>query len=414
MLQAPARLLAASLALLVVSPARTWGEPAAPPRLTPGGPPDGPPVDPPRPAAPHLRLSERGSGFWGPGRERPDPPLPPSVKIGLVGPAEGELGLELRRGATLALERANATGGFRGRPFELVFVPDDGAWGVAAGKVVQLAHRERVWAIVGGLDGHHVHLAELVVAKLWVPVITPWARDRTVDFANVPWVFRCGPDDGAQAAALLEHARAATATSPLLLIEDEREARTAAERCQEAAGRLGLPRLEELRWPAAGAPRSFVKASVSLTRLPPSVVVWGRRARAVELLQALREGGYQGLLLAPGHLVGPRARALAGLVVAAGYDPGSPSQELVQLRQRYAAAFGQRPDPLAAYTWDALSLVVAAIREAGLNRARIRDRMAASERLGATGRLRFNSLGGAVAAPVLLRATPTRWEPATE
>lgn len=392
--------LAAALVLSPLSLAQLSGEALGQP---------GAPADPAAVPRPHLQLSERGAGFWGPGRADADPPLPPTVRVGLLGPAGGELGVELRRGARLALERANGAGGYQGRPFELVSVATDGPWGTAAARVVRLAHDDGVWAIVGGLDGHHVHLAELVVAKLWVPVVSPWAVDRTVDYANVPWVFRCPPDDGAQAEALLRHASAATGQPPLLLMEDEREARAATERAQDAARRLGLPPLSVLRWPRTGPLEPTLDA---LRDSPPAaIVVWGGRDRSLAVLTGLRRRGYAGLLLAPATLAVQRALTLPDLVVAAGFDPGAARPALQALRQRYAAAYGGHPDPVAAYTYDALSLVFDAIRAAGLNRARVRDRIAATGGEGATGRLGFDGLGGGAAQVVLLRATPTGWVP---
>ena len=82
------------------------------------------------------------------------------VKIGLLlppaGVAEGEA---VRRGAELAVAEANRAGGYRGRPFVLVVRREEGAWGAGASRIADLAARERVWALVGSVDGRSAHLA---------------------------------------------------------------------------------------------------------------------------------------------------------------------------------------------------------------------------------------------------------------
>ena len=356
---------------------------------------------------PYHDLSQAGSDFLGPGRDQPEPHVPETIRVGLIGPGRGVEGVELRRGASLALAQANHRGGFRGRPFELIFRSEDGPWGAAALRVVELAHEDRVWLIVGGLDGHHLHLAELVSVKLWVPVISPWAMDRTVDYSNVPWVFRCPPDDGRQAEALLVHASRQGLHPLLLLREDHREGRVAGERVQEAATRVGLPRPEELVYsavqPAAALPRV-------MSRKAAAIIVWGRRKGALALLRAVREAGYDRPLLGPALLAVPEALSVQGLVVAAPFDLSHPSPCYLGFDRIYRSRFGQAPSALAALAYDALGLGIEAIRTAGLNRARIRDALARADFPGATGAIRFNGLGGSLAEPVLLRSRAGGWE----
>ena len=111
----------------------------------------------------------------------------------MLAPARREAGERLREGIALAVDEANARGGLAGLPFETVYRADDGPWGRGASQVTALAYEDSTWVIVGGLEGGDAHLAELVAAKLWIPVVTPTAGDLSIDYANVPWVFRCFP-----------------------------------------------------------------------------------------------------------------------------------------------------------------------------------------------------------------------------
>ena len=68
--------------------------------------------------------------------------------------------------------------------------------------VVEMAYNDRVWAIIGSIDGVATHVAEQVVTKALLPLIDPGSTDRTVNAAMVPWMFSCLPGDPAIADAL--------------------------------------------------------------------------------------------------------------------------------------------------------------------------------------------------------------------
>ena len=103
--------------------------------------------------------------YTGPGRAIPEPgPELKSVKIGFIGPImstvsvatggkshEEALGIKMLQGARLALEEANARGGYLKRkiPFELAISNDNGLWGSSGNEIVKQAYNEHVWAILG-------------------------------------------------------------------------------------------------------------------------------------------------------------------------------------------------------------------------------------------------------------------------
>ena len=72
--------------------------------------------------------------------------------------------------------------------------------------------------------------------------------------------------------------------------------------------------------------------------------------------------------------------------------PPSASPRWAAFRSRYLAAWGEEPHPVAAYAYDGTRLLVDAIRRAGLNRVRIRERLYEQRQLaGVTGTIRFDA-----------------------
>ena len=359
---------------------------------------------------PYRDFSGQGAGFHGPGRQDEAPDTLTAVRLGLVGPAQGLAGQDLRQGVELALAEANRTGGYRGLPYELVFRPDDGPWGVVAHQVVRLAYEDQVWAVIAGLDGERAHAAELVSAKAWVPVLTPGAADLSLDYANVPWLFRCLPDDLSQAQLLLRAAAERGWQGLVVVSEGVRDARIGLARLQQAAREQHFDLFMHLEYdprdPLAVLPRLRQVAADAL-------LVWGRPATALPLISRLRKEGVVVPVLVPTLLALPevadRGDELGEVVVAAPVDLSSPDSSFQAFRQDWIRRTGREPSYVALFAYDTTRLLLAAIQQAGLNRVRIRDALAGSSFRGLTGPFSFNSLGGRQEQPVLMELCQRRW-----
>ena len=382
-------------------------------------------------AAPYSDFSDAGAEFYGHGREEGEPDKLKAVRIGLMGPEKTPEGKQLQHGVALAIEQANARGGYHDIPYKIIFRPDDGPWGMAAKQVVRLTYDDEVWAILGGLDGHRTHLAELISAKAWIPIVTPTASDLTIDYANVPWVFRCTPSDARQAQTLMDYARKRGYRKLIVLTEGQREAHLGFLRLKEIARRMRYPLGMHIEYvphnPTAILPRLKNIAIPSLrSRAGDAILIWGHPNTALPLLIALREAGITAPVLAPAVLATPeiaeKAPTTGELIVAAPCDlsrfrknPESPGESqgndarISTFMQQYQKRTGTLPAPIALFAYDATRMVIAAIERAGLNRAKIRDELSRISFNGLTGTIHFDSLGGNPAQPVLMTLQDGQW-----
>jgi branched-chain amino acid transport system substrate-binding protein len=364
--------------------------------------------------APYFDFGGAGAGFYGDGRSLPDPEGVVTVKIGVLGPGMGLEGVQQRTAVQLAIDEANSEGGYHSGagsiPFEMVFHPDDGPWGVAASRVVDFAYQDNVWVIIGGLDGQHTHVAELVVSKAWVPVISPGATDSSIDYANVPWVFRAVPDDRRQADLLLAYARTKGYRRLVVVSEIEREAYTGFRRIMESSREHRFPLSLHLQYSAV-SPEQIVPRLQEADA--DAVLLWGRAETALRLLKALRDAGVRCPVLAPAELAVPQVAAqaenLGELVVASPCDLSRGGDALRNFAATFRERAGAAPSPVALYSYDVARLVIQSIRHAGLNRARIRDALSASSFEGLTGNMSFGSLGGNKSEPVLMSPKSGGW-----
>ncbi|MFQ5641328.1 MAG: ABC transporter substrate-binding protein, partial [bacterium] len=197
----------------------------------------GSPSQPAKPATPQVENHRRGT----------EPAE--TVKVGLLLQNQQQAGLAARRSAEMAIAEANSKGGYHGRRFELIVRSVDGPWGAGSKEIVNLVFAEDVLAILASLDGRSAHVAEQIVAKGRIALVSAWASESTLTQINIPWFFRCVPDDRQQANALLKEIfpkrglqRVAAVTAKTY------DARMAAAAFSRAAATAGYPRPIELSY----------------------------------------------------------------------------------------------------------------------------------------------------------------------
>ena len=337
--------------------------------------------------------------YAGPGREIADPDPLPEVRIGYFGPddpSHPEAG-DLWSAASLAVEQANRQGGYRGQPFRLVPGWSDNPWSGGAAEVTRMVYRDEVWAIVGGIDGPSTHVAEQITTKARLPLVCAASSDRTANAAIVPWIFTLLPGDHVQAPVLAAELASRTPGPRWVVIagEDHDSRCFLAELQRSFRKHAVAPQFQFVYRPSAAAAADV--AQRSLQARPDAIVLVADPQGSAQIVLQLRAAGFAGDIFA-GPSLGRRrfieqtATASAGLVFPLLLDPGKNWPEFATA---FHSHYGHHPDYAAASTYDAVQLLVAAVRQAGLNRARIAD---ALRRLspweGVAGVVRWDTLGG--------------------
>ena len=402
------------------------------------------PEEPPR--TPYLDRRAEPLEYPGPGRDDPAPEGLTEVRIGWFGPsdpADPDTG-DFWAGALLAVEEINKEGGVSGLPVRLVPGWSESPWAGGVNRVVRMVYEDRVLAIVGSVDGAATHLAEQVVAKGLVPLVSPGSTDKTVAFAGVPWMFTLLPGDDVQAEALAAWVSRQPEARPVTLISaTDHDSRASAVEFRAAFSRAGIPFAAELQCaPDAadaagvaeqilsrggltppGAPGAVSADNPQVPSGPATVVILTSPRASGRIVSALRTGGYRGAILGgsnlarrafqeTAHTAGgaaflrppdpasgtaltpPRdaAGTAEGAIFPLVHDPGSARWE--RFAQAFASRHSREPDFTAGAAYDAVRLTAESARRAGLNRARILDTLRAlSPWPGVTGEICFDNLG---------------------
>ncbi len=325
--------------------------------------------------------------YNGPGREEPEPTDLKTVDIGFFGPTGPGESESLWLGASLAVEEANKNGGYRGLPFQLVSSWADNPWNGGASKLIQSIYKDRLWAIIGGIDGATTHLAEQVTTKLQITLINPVASDRSIHAANVPWMFSCVPGDQLQAGQI-SSALTQSGTTFAILSSTEHDARAFVAELKTSFAHDKIAPVIHVEFEKGSAEAQGIVQRL-LESKAAGVIVAAPAPDTLAVIRSARQAGFGGTIYAGASLarLAPDS-SLKGVIipVLGDIDP--------RFRQAYQVRYGHAPDYGAAHAFDAANIVIAAIRKAGLNRARIRDAVRAlSPYEGASGRIEWDPVG---------------------
>lgn len=334
------------------------------------------------------------------------------VVIGLFLPtkgAEAEAGREALKGAEMAAARANRDGGIRGRQVRLVTAPSDVAWSLATDSLVRLIYDEGAVAIVGALDGRTGHLAEQVItrAKGQTVFVTPWASETTLTRIRIPWYFQMVPDDRRQGEALArEIFQVRRLKRAAIYMDKGLDPESAADAFEKYAPEGSVTRFQA---GDAAAREDLLKRAGRGDF--GAVVLFTNAGAAVDLARSLSRSGSAPALVGPLALARPEfLRPGSGgtaegtlLLAPAGLWSAPLASEF---RRDFQQDLGVPPTLLAAYTHDAVKVLVDALRTLPTPESDgLAEALAGIRTGGVTGEIRFDNRLGRDAVPILARVS---------
>ncbi len=335
------------------------------------------------------------------------------IRIGYFGPSDPQDPLHgnLWRAAQRAVEDANRAGGFFGKPFRLLPAWSENPWGSGVTQVAQLVYRDRVWAVVGGVDGPSTHLAEQIVVKARLALVSPVSTDKTVNLTNVPWMFSLAPGDHLVADVLAPEIAHRTRSRHLAIVTtNDHDAHLFTRELRRALTALEIvPRNQYEYQPQSQTSEALVREC--LDSQPDGIVVVANASDSLQLVRALRQAGFDGCIFG-GPAFGRDAfvrgaTGLAGELIFPRLDDVAPRSAWKATAPDRAIPsetdeIDDRDDYASRSVYDAVRLVTLAIQKAGLHRADIAHAVRdLSPTSGVSGRIEWDSPGSNMRRPTL-------------
>lgn len=355
--------------------------------------------------------------YVGSGRDIPEPKNLTEVRIGFFGPIEHSpeqvFGLRMLHGAQLAVEEANARGGYGGKPFKLMLhndydnwqaktvygedrATDPTIWGSASNEVVKMVYDDEDWAMFGSISSESTHIALRVALKAEIPVINSASTDPTIPETYIPWYFTDLQDDRVQGLTLARRIYTELGLKRVALLRvNSRYGRFGVIKFRDASRRLGHPVVIEQKF--LPGDKDFTRAlKIIQSSRADAIVLWTDEIPAANILKQMKALGMKQRVFGSYRTLGPELLAEAG-EAAEGfeavfpYDPNRNDPTWLEFNSRFEARFHEKPEQFAALAYDAMNALLHSICRAGLNRVRIHDALADIDKYdGVTGHMVFD------------------------
>jgi branched-chain amino acid transport system substrate-binding protein len=314
------------------------------------------------------------------------------IRIGVVVGADGA------KGAELAIADVRAAGGVDGRSVALVVIPH--ALATAAAPSITTADSLASDPTVVAVVGHSNSAASLAASQIYnarrLVHIAPTTTAPLFSQAG-PYSYRLVPDDGRQAEFLVRQAAGAGVrrVAVVYVNDDYGRGLEAATRARLAAA--GVQVVYAIPYLEGADTVQLRRIAGPLVAADPQLVLWLGRAPE---LRRFREGADPRLTRIPVlasegvdiGMVYQHPELFPGVRFVRFIDPAAPDAKLQAFRARYRGAYHLESPTEAVLSYDAVTLVAAALRGVPPTRENVRRRLDAL----AAGTWRFTGLAGAI------------------
>ncbi len=368
-------------------------------------------------AAPYDLNYTHPNIYSGAGRDLPEPKDLTEVRIGFFGPIEHNpdsvFGLRMLHGAQLAVDEANARGGYGGKPFRLMLhndydnwqakavygddrPTDPAIWGSASNEAVKMVYDDQDWAIFGSISSESTHIALRVALRAEIPIVNSASTDPTIPETYIPWYFTDLQDDRVQCLTLARRIFTELGLKRVAILRvNNRYGRFGVIKLRDAARRLGHPIVIEQKYLPGDTDFSRQLKVIQDSRTD-AIVLWADEKEAARILKQMQTLGMKQRVFGSYRTLGPELLAQAG-PAAEGfeavfpYDPTRNDPRWLDFNRRFEERFQEKPEQFASLAYDAMNALLDSICKAGLNRARIHDALADIEQYdGVTGHMVFD------------------------
>src|SRR3954471_6441200 len=339
--------------------------------------------------------------YNGAARETPDPDMKDltEVRIGFLAPLydhpDQVRGARMLNGAQMAIDEANAAGGYGGKPFHLIthndydnwqnsnsgvtgVSRDSAIWGAASNDAVRMIYDDKVWAMFGSISSESTHIALRLTLKAETPLVNSASTDPTIPETIIPWYFTDIQDDRVQGYTLARHIYTELGLKRVALLRiNNRYGRFGVLKFRDASRRLGHPVVIEQKYRSGDTDFRHELQVIQDSRVD-AIVLWADIPEAAMILQQMQELGMKQRVFGSHRTLGDELVKLAGpaaerFEAVYPYDPSRTDPRWLDFVARYEARYHEKPDHFAALAYDEMGILLDAICRAGLNRGRIRD-----------------------------------------
>jgi len=337
----------------------------------------------PAPSAPESTRPEAAA---------PQPAAPESasqepIKVGalfaVTGPASN-LGEPERNTAKMIERQINEAGGINGRPLQVIVEDTEGDEKVAVTKINKLIKFDNVCAVIGPSRSGTSMAVKPIADENQVPLLSCAAAIEIVQPLS-KWVFKTPQNDSDCVIRIFEHMQTAGITQIAIMGESTGFGQSGRAQLKKLAPDYGITIVADESYNPADTDMTAqltrirgtaAQAVVNWSIVPAQSIIPKNMKQLGMTIPLYQSHGFGNIRYA--QAAGEAADGLifpAGALLVAESLPDTHPRKalLMQYKQDYESEFGESASTFGGHAYDALHLVVNALRAVGPDRAKIRD-----------------------------------------
>ena len=328
-----------------------------------------------------------------------------TIKIGVFGPMSGGAagyGQSEREAVDLVVEEVNASGGLLGKKIQVSYGDDAGKPEQAVSLVKKFITADQVLLVIGGISSPTTMAASQVTREEKVPQISVAATAARITLQGNPWFFRSAVPDTKLAGDLADFIKEkfpnVKRVGAIYVNDDFGKGGFVA--FSERAKKHGIQMVADEKYT-----RGDVDFTAQLTKIraanSDAILDWSRYHEGALIAKQVKQMGIKAPIFGSDGNAHPKyielgGDAVDGVYYATHFSPATSGHLPVarKLAEKLKARYNKDPDFVHSEAYDAILVVVDAIKRAGsLDREKIRQAMAATDIEGTRGRIRFDKNG---------------------
>lgn len=325
------------------------------------------------------------SGQGGSGKEKP-------FRIGFIYSATGgqaESGIQGMQAAKLVMEQVNNAGGINGHPLEILFENDDTETEKSVAAAKKFAYNDKVLAIVGPQSSSAIFAVQQVTEEARVPHITFTGSSPKLTAEGQQWYFRNTITAEYQGQTLVDYIVKEKGYRRIGMIVDWGRTSDQAKAVQQLITDAGAQVVALEKFEIGDV--SFMSQVLNVKKANPQALILFATPKegAAITVQAKNSGLNVPLFgivsLAHHDFIKMAGQAAEGFVATSVFLDTNPDPKVRSFVEAYQAKYKLAPDSAAARAYDAMNVLVEALKRADLqntdasleqDRALLRDSLA--------------------------------------
>ncbi|MFY0543826.1 ABC transporter substrate-binding protein [Brevibacillus sp. H7] len=342
-----------------------------------------------------------------------------SVKIGLAAPLSGssaEYGEQFKKGAELAVKLVNDAGGINGKKVELDIQDDKGDPKEAANTANKFASDKSILAVVGHFNSSATLAAAPIYNKNKMVEISPSSSSPKVTDAG-EYTFRVITTDAFQAQYVADWTKEEGFKKAAIIYEQTDFGLGLSDVYSKAAKENGIEIVANEAY-VAGQTKDFASILTKIKEKQPELLfIGGLYNEAALIAKQSKQLGLDVRFIGVDSLYSDAliklgGDAVEGVMLPGFFNPNSQNEKTKEFVEAYKKVYNEEPGTYAAYTFDATTIVLEAIKQKGANRETIKEYLTTLKGYkGATGVHDFDPNGDVLKEPERLVVKDGKFQP---